>query len=156
MHRGALILLFAANVLASLPTVSEANHIQDASPGATDVEANKAIARRVSREIWSGGNVAHIDEIIAPDYARHGSDAEFTGRDALRAAILGLRAAIPDWHETIEDIVAEGNLVAYRYIGRGTYVGQFLASRPAAVNRSRLKATLCTTSSTAGSWRHGA
>ncbi len=95
---------------------------QEASPAA-GLDANKAVARRVSQEIWSRGDVALIDQIIAPEYVRHGTDAEFAGREALAQAIRGLRAAIPDWNETIEDLVAEGDLVAYRYTGRGTYRG---------------------------------
>jgi predicted ester cyclase len=91
---------------------------------AADLEANKEVARRVSQEIWSGGNVELIDRLVTPDYVRHGSDAELAGREALRQTILGLRAGVPDWTETIEAILAEGDLVAYRYTGRGTYRGQ--------------------------------
>jgi steroid delta-isomerase-like uncharacterized protein len=104
---------------------------QEASPAAGPA-ANKEVARRVSQEIWSSGDVALIDQIIAPDYVRHGTDAEFTGREALATAILGLRAAIPDWTETIEDIIGEGDLVAYRYTGRGTYQGQLPGLPPPA------------------------
>jgi steroid delta-isomerase-like uncharacterized protein len=96
------------------------------------LEACKALARRVSREIWSGGDVALIDDLVAPDYVRHATDGELTGRAALRQAILGLRAAIPDWTETIEAILAEGNLVAYRWTAHGTYRGQLPGLPPPA------------------------
>jgi steroid delta-isomerase-like uncharacterized protein len=112
--------------------VGGATRAQVASPAASEREANREIARRVSQQLWSGGDVALIEELFAVDYARHGSDAEFTGRDALREAVLGLRAAIPDWNETIEDIIAEGDLVAYRYTARGTYEGQLPGLPPGA------------------------
>ena len=99
---------------------------------ATDPEANKALARRVSREIWSGGDVALVDRVIAPDYARHATDGELAGREALRQAVRGPRAAIPDWTETIEAILAEGDLVAYRWTAHGTYRGQLPGLPPPA------------------------
>ena len=90
---------------------------------AAGLEANRALARRVSQEIWSKGEVALIDDLVAPDYARHATDGELAGREALRQAVLGLRAAIPDWTETLEAVLAEGDLVAYRWTARGTYRG---------------------------------
>jgi predicted ester cyclase len=83
-------------------------------------EANKTIARRVSAGIWSGGHVTLIDELVAPDFVCHASDGELTGRGALKQAVPGLRAGIPDWTETMETILAEGDLVAHRWTARGT------------------------------------
>jgi predicted ester cyclase len=89
-----------------------------------DLEANKYLAHRVSREIWSRGDVALVDHIIAPDYVRHASDGELTGREALRQAAVDLLAAIPDWTETLQVVLVEEDLVAYRWIAHGTYRGQ--------------------------------
>ena len=134
MRRSPVTAAVLALVLASPFALGRDGHgvvAQDAS-SAAGLEANKAVARRVSQEIWSRGDVTLIDRIITPAYVRHGTDAEFAGREALTQAVLGLRAAIPDWNETIEDIVAEGDLAAYRYTGRGTYRGQLLGLPPPA------------------------
>ena len=97
-----------------------------------DLEVNKDLARQVSQEIWSRGHIALVDHIITPDYVRHASDGEFIGREALRQAVLGLRAAIPDWTETLQAILAEGDLVAYRWTAHGTYRGQLPGLPPPA------------------------
>jgi len=36
----------------------------------------------------------------------------------------------PDWHETIEDIVAEGDKVWVRFTGRGTHRGEWRGLAP--------------------------
>jgi hypothetical protein len=43
-------------------------------------EDNKAIARRYWEEVWSTGNVAMVDEIVAPDSLFH-SGASINTRD---------------------------------------------------------------------------
>jgi predicted ester cyclase len=37
-----------------------------------------------------------------------------------------LRAAVPDFHEVIEDQVVEGNKEMHRYVIRGTHQGEFM------------------------------
>ena len=39
--------------------------------GGTMTEQNKAVAVRWSEELWSNGQLAVADEIVAPDYVRH-------------------------------------------------------------------------------------
>jgi steroid delta-isomerase-like uncharacterized protein len=43
----------------------------------------------------------------------------------VKAHIKGLRTAFPDLNVSIEDIVAEGDLVAVRGTWRGTHQGEF-------------------------------
>src|SRR5262245_63255741 len=46
----------------------------DTSPthaSSVSIEHNKAVARRWSEELWTRGNLAVADEIVAPDYVRH-------------------------------------------------------------------------------------
>ena len=131
----AAVVLLGAHAAGSVGPPAGAQDATPARPGRPSVateEANKALARRLSHEIWSGGDVALIDRLITPAYARHATDGELAGREALRQAILGLRAAIPDWTESLEAVLAEGDLVAYRWTGRGTYRGQLPGLPPPA------------------------
>jgi predicted ester cyclase len=41
-----------------------------------------------------------------------------------------LRAAFPDLHQTIEEQIAEGDKVAYRWTARGTHLGELMGIAP--------------------------
>jgi predicted ester cyclase len=77
------------------------------------VEANKAVVRRVWEEVWNGRDLSVADVIFAPEYAAHE-----------RAFMPAWLAAFPDWQFEIEDVVAEGDRVVTRFLGRGTHRGR--------------------------------
>ena len=79
-------------------------------------EENKAIAQRYW-DLWNTGNLASIEEIFAPDSVIQ----HYVER--MRHNISGWRTAFPDFHSTIEDIVAEGDKVVVRWTIRGTNRG---------------------------------
>ena len=89
---------------------------------------NKALWERWA-DLWNG-NLALAEEIIAPDFVAHaapitgvGSD-EVHGRAALQGWIQGIRTAISDLQFTTQvGPLAEGDLVAGRWVARGTYRG---------------------------------
>ncbi len=91
-------------------------------------EEHKALVRRFVDEFWSGGNLAAADELMAADAVVHepvaGTPAE------LKAVARAIRAAFPDWHSTVEEMVAEGDRVVERWTGRGTHRGEFQGIPP--------------------------
>ena len=95
------------------------------------VEINKALARRWMKEIWQKANPAAIDELLAPDiffnYTRPGVKPN---REAYKQEVNSYLIGFPDLQYTIEDIIAEGNKVAVRYVGRGTHKGEFWGIAP--------------------------
>lgn len=92
--------------------------------------ANKELVRRHQEEIWNKGNMAAIDEFYAPDFVGHFPFGESVGREGLRKQVASHRAAFPDWTEQIEEILAEGDLVAIRFTSRGTQRGEFRGISP--------------------------
>jgi steroid delta-isomerase-like uncharacterized protein len=90
---------------------------------------NRTLARRFFEEVWNQGDEAGIDRYIALDAA--GNDPTFgTGREAFRAQWTKWRAAFPDLHFAVEDIVAEGDKVVTRWTLTGTHQGEFLGVAP--------------------------
>jgi len=91
-------------------------------------EENKAIARRWSEELWSKGELAIADEIVAPNYVRHdpGDPFEVEGPEGVKRLVGGARALMPDLYITIDDVIAEGDKVVSRYTGTGTVTGEFM------------------------------
>jgi len=68
-----------------------------------------------------------IDDFVAPDYVDHTNKV---GREGLKQLFnMGLKA-FPDWHETIEDIIAEGDKVWVHLAYTGTHKGEFMGLAP--------------------------
>ncbi len=93
------------------------------------IETNKAVVRRLVEEGYNQGRVAIAGALLAPDFVGHGPTGAAFGRDEWRQALLILRTTFPDYHLTIEDLVAEGDRVVWRWTMRGTDRGG-LAGRP--------------------------
>jgi steroid delta-isomerase-like uncharacterized protein len=51
-------------------------------------------------------------------------------REGLKAFASTLRAAFPDWHSTVEEILVDGDRVVERWTGRGTHRGEFQGISP--------------------------
>lgn len=88
----------------------------------------RAVVRRL-HEIWSTGDVGAVDDVYAEDFVGHFPPSshlpERRGRDGARQGILRIRAAFPDWHEQVEDMVTGGNTIVTRYTSTGTHRGIF-------------------------------
>src|SRR5690349_9248558 len=94
-------------------------------------EANKTVARRLIEEVWNQGNLALIDELIAPQYARHDpTTPNAGGPEGYRQMVMMYRAAFPDLHLHIDHQLAEGVMVATHWTLRGTHTGEFNGIAP--------------------------
>ena len=96
-------------------------------------ENNKAIARRLYEEVWNTGNVAALEELIAPNIVLHfdypadipGLAENQPGLEAIKHFVSQLRTTFPDYHFTVELQVAEGDLVVTHGTARGTHQGLY-------------------------------
>jgi steroid delta-isomerase-like uncharacterized protein len=87
---------------------------------------NRELLRRAHAEVWSQGNLAAADELYAPDFVCHFvAGSEWKGVEGLKAEVRRHRTSFPDWHEHIEQIVAEGDFVVTRFTSTGTQLGPF-------------------------------
>ena len=96
-------------------------------------EQNKATLRRFYEEVFNQGKYNALDEICAPNYVSHGPNnppGVPNNRDGLRQIVMIYRNAVPDIHFTIEDIVAEGDMVVCRWSSTGTHKGDLLGIPP--------------------------
>ena len=96
-------------------------------------EENKALVRRMLEAFNKGQEscMAALEELCAPDYVYHGpgvfGDMDLARVKQLTTAFL---TAFPDAHYTLEDLIAEGDKVAYRYTFRATHQGEFMGIPP--------------------------
>lgn len=84
------------------------------------------VIRRYFEELFNGGKLDLIDELLHPLYVNHSpSPGVPAGREGLRVIVPALRAAFPDLHYAIEDLVVGADTVATRTVLRGTHRGDF-------------------------------
>ena len=81
-------------------------------------EENKAVIRRAAQAA-SSGDFDAFDELMAPDVA-----AQY------KEGIAEFRRAFPDFRGADEIQIAEGDLVAGRFVFYGTHEGEFMGKAP--------------------------
>ena len=86
---------------------------------------NKALIRRYVEECIGRGDLSLMDELLAPSYVLHmnADDFDLQAYKQFQPSVL---AAFPDGRWVIEDMVAEGDRVAWRYSFYGTHLGEFM------------------------------
>jgi len=91
-------------------------------------EKNKAIARQFGEEVFNQGNTRAIDELMPANFIEHNDLPAGlpSGREGVKVMLTMLHGAFPDFHATIDDIVAEGDRVVVRSTWDGTQKGEFL------------------------------
>lgn len=93
-------------------------------------EANKAVLRRLLEEATNQGNLDLYDELCDPNYVFHDSFMPMRGIEALKQSTRMFRAAFPDLHVTIEELIGEGETVVMRWTLRGTHQGEIMGIPP--------------------------
>jgi predicted ester cyclase len=90
-------------------------------------ENNKALVRRYVEEVLNQRNLAVVDELIASTFVDHDpSMPEARGPSGIKRLAAMVHASFPDLHFKIEDMIAEGDKVVYRYSVRGTHQKDFI------------------------------
>lgn len=97
-------------------------------------DLNQALARRFVAEHNQADYMACFDALLAPDCVVH----EYLpglppalDRAGYNQFIASFRAALPDIHNVVEDVIADGDKIAIRWSGYGTHTGAELIGLPA-------------------------
>ena len=91
------------------------------------VEENKATILHIWEEI-NHRNLAVIDECFADNFVRYSQDGKTMNRDTYKNNICApLIKGVPDIRFEVEDMVAEGDKVAFRFSFSGTNPGFWLS-----------------------------
>jgi predicted ester cyclase len=86
---------------------------------------NQTAMRQIIEEAFNKGNYQALRSYVNPDFVEHEFGLHPT-LEGFQEDIQDLRCAFPDFHLTIEDMVAEGDKVWVRMTGRGTNRGGFM------------------------------
>ena len=101
-------------------------------PTPETVERNKTVSRRWI-ELFNERDEAGQADVLAPDYIAHAPaslEAAPLDREAWARFLDGFVEGFPDLQLTVEDAVAEGDLVAQRVHFAGTHTGVFQGLPP--------------------------
>lgn len=93
---------------------------------------NKKVVRRFVEELLGGQDLNSASSIIAENFVAHHPQfpGDIRGPGGLLQAVAMFRVAFPDLRYRVEELVAEGNMVAVRWSASGTHRGQFLHLPP--------------------------
>ena len=104
-------------------------------------EENKALARRYMDEVFNKGNMGFIDGALASNYVVHDPNSPeetSSGPEGAKRFVEMYRNAFPDLKLTVEDLIAEGDMVVTRWTARGTHQGDLMGIPPSG---NRVKVT---------------
>lgn len=89
-------------------------------------EENRALIRRLVEEVYNGNDLDALDELVAQDMVNHSAVPEHQhGIEGFRHVNGWVRDAFSDAHYRIDDMIAEGDMVACRLTLSGTHDGEF-------------------------------
>ena len=91
------------------------------------LEENKALVRSLY-EADNKKDLSILDEVISPDF--FDPTFQLRGPESYKQFETAFFKGFPDWVETIDDIVAEGNTVWVSFTGTGTHKGEYRGLAP--------------------------
>jgi steroid delta-isomerase-like uncharacterized protein len=90
-------------------------------------ESNKAVVRRFLDEVINQNRLDRADDLVVEDFVELDPlPGQRQGREGLKEVLGGMRAAFPDIHWVVDEMVAEGATVVTRFTWTGTHRGAFL------------------------------
>lgn len=124
-----LLVIVSVAVLRSPLAVAQ-NATPQACPVTTAAD-NEAIARRWHDDAINGHDLDVVDEIVAGDVVHHaGTFPDGVGPDAVKTVLGALLTGFPDVRHTIEQTIANDDLVVVRWTAEGTQTGEFQGHAP--------------------------
>src|SRR6202161_262001 len=90
-------------------------------------ESNIEIAREYTRRVFNAHDPELAAEFVTPDVKWHGGTlGTVEGAENLVGLLRGFIGALPDLNAQEQDIVAQGNTVAVRFVVEATHEGDLL------------------------------
>lgn len=93
--------------------------------GELSQEENRAQVTRIADDIWSRGNLAAVEEVMAANARYHGPHMPggLGDRETWKNAIAMYLGAFPDSHVVFDELIAAGDMVVGRWSATGTHTG---------------------------------
>jgi steroid delta-isomerase-like uncharacterized protein len=95
-------------------------------------DKNKAIVRRSFEDLFTRGDLSAADDIFATNYIGHDPalPSDIHGVEEFKSFVRMYRSAFPDLQLTVEEQIAEDDMVVTRFRARGTHRGELMGIPP--------------------------
>jgi predicted ester cyclase len=93
-------------------------------PGSSSGDLEKKL-RHLFDEAINKGDLSVIDETMAPDYVSHVGAMDLD-LDAFKGFVADWRTGFPDIHCSVENVITEGDRMAWTVRASGTHTGTFM------------------------------
>src|SRR5271156_254580 len=91
-------------------------------------ENNKAVITEFIEEVINQNRMDRANDLVVADFVELDPLlGQRQGREGLKEVLRMMRAAFPDMHWVVEEMVAEGDIVVTRFTWTGAHRGAFLA-----------------------------
>jgi steroid delta-isomerase-like uncharacterized protein len=135
-HWGAPDLLALLTQIGVIPAPAGGGPAPSAAPparpteGRVDPEEGKRILQHHVVDIFNKHDLSELDEWLDDDYVYHAMGMDIVGLAGYKATVEPLFVAFPDVVNIPQALIAEGDLVAIRWIAKGTSKGEFMGIPP--------------------------
>ena len=93
------------------------------------IEENKEVVRRYWDEL-NKGNLAYMDECFADTFINYRIDGTTIDKNGYKELNKSLLYSIPDLCSTVQDIISEGDIVAFYFTLTGTFEREYRGNPP--------------------------
>jgi steroid delta-isomerase-like uncharacterized protein len=109
--------------LAAAGSFGPAQDVSEAIPGF--LAQNKPLIRRYYEHLWNRWDFAFADQLIDEKVVFRGSlQTNVHGREGFKEYMQLVRRAFPDFHNQVDELIAEGDRVVARLTYTGTHQGE--------------------------------
>ena len=95
-------------------------------------EENKATLKRYYDEVMNKGDLSNWSEMVDDSYIMHlvGAPQPLVGLEGGKQTLANRKAISPDGQISIEELVAEGDIIAIHGTATGTHTGEYQGIQP--------------------------
>jgi len=98
----------------------------------TSTDVNKQIVDEFITALFTNGDLTAVDRYLDPGFVNHDPPLPGApnGPEGMRQAGEVFRRAFPDWRSDVQQLIAEGDLVAENFIAHGTHRESVMGEAP--------------------------
>lgn len=96
-----------------------------------DAQDARQFARERVEALFNRRELDRVEEFVTEDFVNHEAwEGEDPGYEGFRLRLARLHDAFPDLHMQVHEVMADGDLVAYRATLTGTHEGKLFGMEP--------------------------